>query len=112
MYGTGGIDVDEEYMNHFFGMDFKSKPFTFPDNAFLIGPTQLQGYVKLLFGISQVNQWLYAQMPPNAIQHPLGFKRGKAADWMTIWQGQNDILLFFNEYEVGILLDNLDPFYL
>ncbi len=75
MHGAGGIDVDQEHMNRFFGMNFKSKPFIFPDNAFLIGPDQLQGYVKLLFGIRQVDQGLDAQMPPNAIQTPVGTQK-------------------------------------
>ena len=112
MYGAGGIDVDQEDMNRFFGMNLKAKPFFFPDNAFLIGPDQLQGYVKLLFGIRQVDQRLDSQMPSNAIQHPLGLKRCKTAERVTIRQSQDDITLFFDKYEIGIFLHDPDPFYL
>ncbi len=111
MYDAGGIDVDQEHMNRFFGMNFKTKPFIFPDNAFLVGPDQLQRYVKLLFGIRQVDQRLDGQVAPNAIQHPLGLKRCKTAEQMTIRQGQDDITFFSDEYQIGIFLHDPDPFY-
>ena len=69
----------------------------------MIGADEFDSNVKLLAGISEIDQGLNTQMPSNAINHLVNIRRCKSAEMMHVWQSHNDSIAIFDDDEIRVI---------